>query len=644
MRKYQHNSRTAHLAERYRRLAGRLNKAMTTGRFARLAAHRQQQLLRLLGRYEHRLRRTGYACLLSAPLLLTPGSGVAQVAVGGEFQVNTNTLNFQIRPSVATDSDGDFVVVWQSFSQDGSNYGIYGQRYNKTGTPAGTEFRINTTTADAQKDPKVAMDSDGDFVVTWTSYGQDGGGYGVYAQRYDNGGLAVGAEFQVNTYTDYDQFDPSVAMDNDGDFVIAWEGLGQDGSGSGIYAQRYASTGATLGDEFRVNATTTSSQAFPSVAMDSNGDFVIAWSSRNQDGDGAGVYAQRYDNTGITLGGEFRVNTTTTNYQEFPSVAMDSDGDFVISWSSYSQDGSNYGVYAQRYDNTGVGVGSEFQVNTYTDNFQNSSSVAMDNDGDYIVTWNSRYQDGSFYGIYAQRYDNTGATVGGEFQVNTYTTGSQLAPSATMDTDGNFVVAWQSNGSQDGSSYGIYAQRYSNAILPVTLTHFTARADDQQSQLHWQTTTELNNRGFEVQWATAEAPNDWQTLDFVAGAGTTDAPQDYRFTHQRPATGLNYYRLRQLDFDGNFEYSEIQTLAFTNAETPVLIYPNPVHAGYLMVNSGITNADMIVRIFDATGRLHAQRTDRCGELRLNTSELAAGIYFVEVLANGTLTRERVVIE
>ena len=636
------NTRISVLTKKYRRLAARLNKVMTTGRFARLAAHRQQQLLRLLGRYEHRLRRTGYACLLSAPLLLTPGSGLAQVAVGGEFQVNTYTTNSQFSSSVAMDADGDFVVVWQSYGQDGSYYGgIYGQRYNKTGTPAGTEFRINTTTTDTQRNSKVAMDSDGDFVVTWASSGQDGDYYGVYAQRYDNGGSAVGAEFQVNTYTNDNQLNPSVAMDNDGDFVITWMSYGQDGSGSGIYAQRYANTGVAVGGEFQVNTTTTNYQSFPSVAIDNDGDFVITWQSNNQDGDSFGVYAQRYANSGATLGNEFRVNTTTTSYQNFPSVAMDSDGDFVITWSSYYQDGSEYGIYAQRYNNTGATAGSEFQVNTSTTGTQGGSSVAMDDDGGFVVSWRSLH-NGNDFDLYAQRYNNTGATVGGEFQINTYTTDNQNAPSAAMDNDGNFVVAWQSN-YQDGNFSGIYAQRYSNAILPVTLTHFTARAANQQSQLHWQTATELNNRGFEVQWATAEAPNDWQTLDFVAGAGTTDAPQDYRFTHQRPATGLNYYRLRQVDFDGNFEYSDIQTVAFTNAEIPVLIYPNPVQAGYLMVNSGTTDSEMTVRVFDATGRLHAQRTDRSSELRLNTSELASGIYFVEVLANGTLTRERVVI-
>ena len=61
------------------------------------------------------------------------------------------------------------------------------------------------------------------------------------------------------------------------------------------------------------------------------------------------MFAQRYDNEGATVSGEFRVNTYTTDHQSGPSVAMDGDDDFVITWQSYGQDGSSYGVYAQRF-------------------------------------------------------------------------------------------------------------------------------------------------------------------------------------------------------------------------------------------------------------------------------------------------------
>ena len=102
---------------------------------------------------------------------------------------------------------------------------------------------------------------------------------------------------------------------------------------------------------------------------------------------------------------ETLVNTTTSSNQSAPSVAVDADGDFVVAWQSYGQEGSDYGVYAQRYDASGAAVGSEFRVNTITSNTQAAPSVAVDADGDFVVAWASSGQDGSSYGIYAQRYN-----------------------------------------------------------------------------------------------------------------------------------------------------------------------------------------------------------------------------------------------
>jgi hypothetical protein len=72
-----------------------------------------------------------------------------------------------LQPSVAVDANGDFVVVWSSDGQDGDSYGIYGQRFDASGIPQGAEFLVNTHTTDAQSQPSVAMDADGDFVVVW---------------------------------------------------------------------------------------------------------------------------------------------------------------------------------------------------------------------------------------------------------------------------------------------------------------------------------------------------------------------------------------------------------------------------------------------------------------------------------------------
>src|SRR5207247_2097696 len=134
-----------------------------------------------------------------------------------------------------------------------------------------------------------------------------------------------------------------------------WTSSAQDGSNTGVYAQRYNAAGVAQGSEFRVNTTTASAQENSAVAIDSAGNFVVAWSSNLQDGSGSGTYARRYSAAGLALTGEFRVNTYTSNDQNYPTVAMDAIGDFVVTWSSLGQDaGNTWGVYAQHYDANAV--------------------------------------------------------------------------------------------------------------------------------------------------------------------------------------------------------------------------------------------------------------------------------------------------
>ncbi len=404
--------------------------------------------------------------LQSAAVSVSDALVIVPLVVPGlreEFRVNTYTTGSQTNTAIAMDDDGDFVVTWTSYGQDGSNNGIYGQRYNAAGVAQGSEFRVNTYTMNNQINPAIAMDDDGDFVITWESSGQDGAYYGIYAQRYNASGVPQESEFRVNTYTTNNQRNPAIAMDANGDFVVTWHDDSQDGSSYGIYGQRYNASGVPQGSEFRVNTYTTNSQFNSAIAMDDDGDFVVTWRSSSQDGGNYGIYAQRYNASGVPQDAEFRVNTYTSSNQSNAAIAMDADGDFVITWQSNGQD-SSYSVYGQRYNASGVPQGSEFRVNTYTTNAQRNAAIAMDADGDFVVTWESS-QDGSKYGVYGQRYNAAGTPQGLEFGINTYTTNNQQNAAIAMDDDGDFVVTWQSF--QDGDKYGIYGERYNgNGIIP----------------------------------------------------------------------------------------------------------------------------------------------------------------------------------
>ena len=81
-------------------------------------------------------------------------------------------------------SDGGFVVTWSSGGQDGSSWGVYGQRYNIAGHPVGPEFKVNSFTTGYQSNPSTALDANGNLVIAWTSKDQDGDGYGLFMKIF----------------------------------------------------------------------------------------------------------------------------------------------------------------------------------------------------------------------------------------------------------------------------------------------------------------------------------------------------------------------------------------------------------------------------------------------------------------------------
>jgi hypothetical protein len=346
---------------------------------------------------------------------------------------------------VAMDADGDFVVAWSTIAQDDSGGNIAARRFSAAGVALGGEFRVNTYVNDFQGTPSVARNAAGDFVIAWNSYGQDGSSFGAYAQLYNAAGQRQGGEFRVNTFTADEQSAWSVAMDAAGNFVVAWNSIGQDGEGADVYAQRYDASGRELGGEFRVNATTADSQFGVIVAADADGDLIFTWASVGQDGSGHGIYARRFTAAGVPIGGEFRVNTTTAGDQLNPAVATDADGGFVISWEGAPRVGGPPGPTGWVIDPFSYPLDSRVAVD---------SAAAAGEVPKFV--------------IYAQRYGAAAQPIGGEVRVDTDSAGNQRFPSVALDADGDFIIAWASAG-RDGAGRGVYARRFAaaNVITPV---------------------------------------------------------------------------------------------------------------------------------------------------------------------------------
>jgi hypothetical protein len=403
----------------------------------------------------------------SAALLFLPAGGRAQpLPAGGEVRVNTTTAGSQTAPAAAFDSSGNFVTVWQS---GGSGLAgtldtdVFLQRWNADGTLRGSELRVNTTTLGCQGAPAVAGAPNGAFVVVWQSQGQDGDGWGIFAQRYDPSGATVGGEIAVNQATAGDQQAPTVAYDPLGSFfTVAWESQGTGTTGWDVLARQFdAGTGAPLAGEVRLNATLAGDQRHPALALLPGGGLATAW--EGPDTDGTGIYLREWTSALTPTSGEVAANTISAGLQAHPALGCDDSGNCILAWESSGQDSSAAGIYARRFDRTASPLtAAEFRVNTTTSGLVAAPAVVSFPSGDFFVSWESDGQDAGSAGVYAQAYDFRSLAIGSEQRVNTYLPGAQRGARLAAGTTGALLALWESTG-QDGDgaeAAGVYAQRY----------------------------------------------------------------------------------------------------------------------------------------------------------------------------------------
>src|SRR5262245_8725596 len=247
-------------------------------------------------------RLLSLAALVAAPSLAARPAA-AQIPLGGEFQVNVSTTGNQVFPWAAAAPDGSALVVWMDRTVT-----VMSRAYDPSGGPRGGELPVNLPASGIFR-PSVAAQPAG-FVAVWMEFGSDGSGYGIFGRRHDLFGNASGAPFRVNSYTTGEQGWGRVAADGAGNFVVVWTSYGQDGSQRGVFGQRFESSGAPRGAEFQVNTYTLSHQELPAVGMGPDGRFVVAW--RSQDGGSTLlIQARRYDAQGTPSGPPFQVSPGT---------------------------------------------------------------------------------------------------------------------------------------------------------------------------------------------------------------------------------------------------------------------------------------------------------------------------------------------
>ena len=283
---------------------------------------------------------------------------------------------------------------------------------------------------------------------------------------YVGGNVSLGPLVQANSHTPNNQFDGRTAQLANGDTVVVWTSDGQDGDGPGIYARLFAPDGSPVTGEIRVNDLTIDRQEAPSVTATADGGFAVTWQSWNADGALSGIVIRGFDADG-TAGTPVVVNDTVTGRQDNPEVVTLADGKIVVVWDG-NQDGLA-NVYGQIYAADGPKIGGEFLINSHTDDRQHLQSITATDDGGFFVSWMSEGQLGvvdtipdpragviNIYGsgVYGQKYDASGAPVGGEILLYDFVGTSLIAHKVVQLQNGN-IATLATNWDEDSDQYEV---------------------------------------------------------------------------------------------------------------------------------------------------------------------------------------------
>jgi|GEM_PF-6282322 len=377
----------------------------------------------------------GAAALFSAPLAQAASPGEP---LGPAIDISA-PYSSQQRPAIARNASGAMVVAWDA--RDGNGSLILAQRLDAAGNPQGASFQVSPSGYFEQQ-ATVAINDNGEFVIGW----YDATFRGAYVRRYTADGTPQGDDMQVPGSAT-----PAIAMDDDGDFVVAWTAGKSFGGNdytcsyvliscfnvgtSVIRARRYNASGAQKGFGQIIDLTTQASVFFgngfstgmfdvnPSLAMSHDGSFLVTW-DRVGKGPLTGVYMRRFD--ALNLPGLTQRVASNNGQAASPRAATDGRHGYVVAYKQPD------GIYAQAYGPLGLGIGKQQLVEDSPSPGDGPPSVSMDAASDFVVAWPFK----------AQRFASGGGKLGLNFAIDT-TPGA--SPVVASDAAGNFAIAWGEN-------------------------------------------------------------------------------------------------------------------------------------------------------------------------------------------------------
>jgi hypothetical protein len=383
--------------------------------------------------------------LVCSSFLLAQSNSIQIDTLLSDHKVNDDKDRcLQYLPSIAVNRSGTYIIAWQ----DGRSglVDIYAQRFDSLWNAIDSNTLINDDDSSSyQNNPSIAIADDGSYVMAWTD--NRNGNTDIYAQRFDMSGNAIDSNILINDDIGISyQYNPSVAMTSDGTYIIVWQDRRSDNYD--IYVQHFDASGNAIGPNTIINDDDSSFyQSDPSIAMIDNGSYLISW--RDYRNDNPDIYAQRFDASGNAIGSNILINDDVGNSDQYdPSVALNNDGTYVITWED--QRNGHWDIYAQRFDASGNAIGPNKLINDDEgSNDQYDPSIAMNDDGVYVITWGDKRN--GHWSIYAQLFNAAGTRLGYNYPVNsTFAIDSILSAHPSVKMIGSKIfTTWNENRNEE---------------------------------------------------------------------------------------------------------------------------------------------------------------------------------------------------
>lgn len=389
-------------------------------------------------------------------LLATTVAHTQIAPASSENQIPANPEGFQTSPATAVAPSGSSLVVWQSTGLGGQETDIWARAHGPDGTPLAPEFLVNSHLPGCQAEPDVAAAPDGSFTVVWRSDGQDGDGSGIFARRIAANGALQGPEIQINETFAGEQRAPRVAHDANGNFVVVWESLGQDGDGWGVVARRLSSS-VPLSSEIMIPASAAGHQRHPDLAFQPTGHAIFIW--EGPDGDGSGIFLRRFDGSLSSPDPEISANASAAGFQSFPALGIDASGNVIAVWEHAQAGAAGTTLQALRFDRFLTQVGDPFQPDAGAPGPASRPAVASAGSGDFLVLWESASTDQGGPGAVVRLFDFLEQPKIPGALVHASHPGRQSRPGIAVNPAGSFLASWTSLG-QDGNGSGVFARGY----------------------------------------------------------------------------------------------------------------------------------------------------------------------------------------